>query len=137
MSSAGIEEFKASVAVARTTVGETLTTRFLHHFDDVLKERPETKENLLRIVSHADVLATELAAQKSYLRCYGIQELPETFSSDSSLMISHALNGEPEDLNGKCVLLVVQPAIIAIGRASGCDYTLPPRVLKKAVIWLG
>lgn len=137
ISSADIEEFKASIASARTTVGETTTNQFLRRFKKVLKEHPKTKERLCRVVSDADVLATEFAGQKSYLRCYGIQDLPETFSSDSNLMKVYPMSGEPEDLDGKRVLLVVQPAIIAKGRASGHDYNLPPRVIKKAVVWLG
>ncbi|RDI85724.1 hypothetical protein Vi05172_g4274 [Venturia inaequalis] len=69
------------------------------------------------IVSDADVLGTNFAAQKSYLRCYGVQDLPETFNSDSNLMKAHGLNGESEDVNGKRVLLVVQQlAIIAKGQ---------------------
>ncbi|QDS74478.1 hypothetical protein FKW77_006820 [Venturia effusa] len=137
VSHAGIERLQATVNAARTTADERSAARFLYRFKDLLKESSKTKDNLLKIMRDVNVLATEFAAQKSYVRCYGIQDLPETFSNDSQLMAPHGWHGDPKKMDGKRVLLVVQPAIVAMGRASGRDYGLPPRIIKKAIVWLG
>jgi hypothetical protein len=98
-------------------------------------------QQLNDILAKAAKTSAKLYAQRSGLFIQSISELPKTFEANSSYMEPHMLHHrdleDNEDcLNGQRILLVTQPAVIAIGNSDGSDYTVR-RVLKKAVVWMG
>lgn len=53
------------------------------------------------------------------------------------MMEAHRLYEDPKALDGKRILMVTHPAIVAIGKVDGSDYSIKPRVFKKAIVWMG
>jgi hypothetical protein len=98
----------------------------------------ETLDELTDIMSKALDISRKLNTQRSGLRCDRAPDLAATFDHTSDMMEAHSLhNKELADdeaaLDGKAIILVMQPAIVAIGKSDGSDYSIR-RVLRKAVV---
>lgn len=121
------------------TLGFIFIDRAVTLFKDV--NNVEMHKEILQILAKACHISKNVGTQRSGIECQGLLSLPKNFNHRSKDMEAHQLhNGELEDddkaLDGKPILLVTQPAIIAIGRSDGSDYCAK-RVLKKAIVWMG
>ena len=98
-------------------------------------------EQLLKIVANAAELSEKLHVQRCRFFVAGLRNLPEKFDSTSRHMEAHSahiveLEDDERCLDGRDILLVVHPEIIAYGSSDGTDASTV-RVLKKAVVWMG
>jgi hypothetical protein len=101
----------------------------------------EQHDQLVEVMQKADKISTKLCTQRSGLNCQVLSDLPPTFDHTARDMEAHWLHNEEWDdnseaLNGRPILLVTHPAVIAIGKSDGSDYDVR-RVLKKAIVWMG
>jgi hypothetical protein len=99
------------------------------------------RRQLEKIVEDLGEYAYRLWTQKSYISYLAMDKLPKTFDHIDGLLEAHPLhNNEIEDdeacLDGKDILIVSQPAIIAYGNLDGSDYSTET-ILRKAVVWMG
>lgn len=96
----------------------------------------EKREQELQLLYHrAGDLSLSLWAQRSFMRCYDLKDL-KVFSRDNAFMTAHRLHHLDEDddrLNGKKVLAVTQPAIVAYGNEDAENYDRG-KVWAKAVV---
>lgn len=94
------------------------------------------RSNDLHSLYHqAGELALSLWAQRTVIVSHGQQSLHE-FSSSSSLMTAHRLHHLDEDdkrLDGRKILLCIQPAVLAFGNENGEHYD-KSKVWAKAVV---
>ncbi|ODM24149.1 hypothetical protein SI65_02145 [Aspergillus cristatus] len=94
-------------------------------------------DDLHRLYHQAGGLALSLWTQRTVIESYGLQRLHE-FSSSSSLMTAHRLYHLDEDdkrLDGKKILLCVQPTVLAFGNENAEDYD-NSKVWAKAIVLL-
>lgn len=107
----------------------------------------ECQRELEDIVARAAAFSYRVAAQKTKLEVISLSGLPKDssgrviFSSNSEYMEHHPLHNvmideDAHSLDGKEVLLVTQPAVLARGFQHGQDPS-KLRVLKEAVVWMG
>jgi hypothetical protein len=146
-SSDEVSLLKSSVSKSKLASHTRLASEFLDHAHKLIEieigieARTELRKALIGIMQTAARFSSALDTQKSYLRCEGLSELPGTFdhqSEDMEAFSGHLadLDDEPTCLDGKAILLVIQPAVVLIGMNDGSDYKWR-RVLKKAIVWMG
>lgn len=97
-------------------------------------------EELKEIIVRAQDVSLKLGTQRSGLRCEN-PSVTATFDHTSKVMEAHSLHNkdladDEAALDGKPIVLVTQPAIIAVGKSDGSDYGVR-RVLEKAVVLVG
>jgi hypothetical protein len=137
----------------RLEVARKFAEDFLGGPAGALLARTNSKENLSRrgdeledIFLQALDISARVWKQPIVLKCKQFKDFEdEKFVSDSEIMDAHPLHqlgfsedGEEEDetrLDGHRILMVVSPAILAIGGSDGDDYQ-NYRVWAKAVVWL-
>ena len=100
----------------------------------------EGHEQLSMILQEGAEVSTKLATQRSGLLVGGMEE-GLVFDSTSRDMTAHTLHHADLDddegcLNGKPVLMVTHPLVLATGKSDGSDFAVN-RVLKKRVVWMG
>lgn len=134
---AAVEDLTGSVSDATENFCSSFTTCLVNHLCCLVKSGPQARNELLAIVKNGAKFGVEFGIQKSRIVWYGIQQLPETFNHASDMMEAHRLYEDPKALDGKRILVVTHPAIVATGKPDGLDYSIRPRVLKKAVVWMG
>jgi hypothetical protein len=93
------------------------------------------------IFREAGELSYGLWTQKPDFKFLDIKALPRRFDRGNNQMEPHQLHRELLDMDGGCldgkdIVLVTHPALLAYGTAEGTEYC-NARVLKKAVVWLG
>jgi hypothetical protein len=98
-------------------------------------------DQLRGIMMSAAEVAEKLHAQRSYLAIDGRLSLPDKFNSSSLFMTAHSslfpvMDEDEHCMDGKDILVVMHPAVTAMGSSDGSD-TSTVRVLKKAVVWMG
>lgn len=94
-------------------------------------------DDLHSLYHQAAELALSLWAQRTSIACYGQQHLHE-FNSSSPFMTAHRLQHLDEDdtrLDGRKILMCIQPAVLAFGNEDGEDYD-KSKVWAKAVVLL-
>lgn len=82
----------------------------------------EVHEVLMAILRIAGSVCFKIHTQINGFECEGNRDLPTTFSLDSRIMEAHSLHyrllsDDPTAMDGKRILLVTRPAILAIGKA--------------------
>lgn len=132
-----IENLKDSVSTAKEKACDSITACLTGNLGPLLKSGPQAENELLKIVKDALEIAVELGIQKSQILLYGIQHLPDTFDHTSEMMEAHQMYEHPQALDGRRILIVTYPAILALGNSDGSGYSMNKRVLKKAVVWVG
>jgi hypothetical protein len=95
------------------------------------------QDQLANIFDGGAKIAQKLWMQRSYL----FMTLHNVYDSENEEMIAHALHTKElsEDekcLDGKKVLLMVHPKVLAFGSSDGSSNE-KRRVLKEAVVWMG
>lgn len=93
------------------------------------------------ILSKAADITMKLSTQRNGLLVQSMMDLPNTYDPNAETMELHILHhrdtAENENcFNGQKILMVTQPAVIAVGSSDGNDYSVR-RVLKKAIVWMG
>jgi len=101
----------------------------------------EVHEEVADLMHMAARFSEKISTQRNIVRCDGLSKLPPTFSRDSEIMQAHCLHSEvlrdnPRALDGKRIMLVVQPAIVQVGKFDGSDHSKEV-VLMKAIVWMG
>lgn len=134
---------RVQVSEAKSVTTGYLASVFMDLVSSLLKDgdRKDMARQLREIFGKAVQVSTKLTTQRSSLMCKGLRSLPSKFDHNSKEMEAHWLhNNDLEDdeaaVDGKPILLVTQPAIVAIGKSDGSDYS-SRRVLKKAIVWMG
>lgn len=105
------------------------------------KGSADMKEALNELMLRAQDISMNLGTQRIGLRCIDSYQLPATFDHESTTMEAHSLHNKDlaendAALDGRPIVLVTQPAVIAIGKSDGSDYGVR-RVLEKAVVLVG
>lgn len=98
-------------------------------------------QQLYSIMRSAAEVSEKLYVQRCTIAIKGYSKLPEVFDSRSVSMEAHSnhmieLEDDESCLDGKRVLMVAHPEVVAIGSSDGSDLTTV-RVLRKAVVWMG
>ena len=100
---------------------------------------------LTEIGLKAAEISYRLWTQKRELSCLRMHELEAEsalqFDSTSQLLEHHPLHNvqlsqDEMALDGKAVVIVTQPVVVAYGDSDGDNYA-KRTVLKKAVVWMG
>lgn len=145
---AGVDFLKTTTSESKLTARMRLASRFLSSTGGIVPgyvpgvDTAEVHEELMAILQIAASVCFKIRTQRNGFKCEGIRDLTTTFSHDSPIMEAHSLHyrrlsDDPPAMDGKRILLVTQPAIFAIGKADGSDYGGEPRILKKAIVWMG
>jgi hypothetical protein len=138
-----VELLKNFIVDAKNESCNSFTTQFLNQaaslFGDLTPA--EAHGELNEIMSKAIELSTKLGTQRSGLRCEGQSDLPAIFDHKSNIMEAHSLHNkdladDDAALDGRPIVLVTLPAIVAIGKSDGSDYKTR-RILGKAVVLVG
>jgi len=118
--------------------GEALINGRAH----ILLREPESQaevirrsDDLYRLYHQAGGLALSLWAQRTVIASHGLQRLHK-FRASSSLMTAHRLHHLDEDdkrLDGRKILLCIQPAVLAFGNENGENYD-KSKVWAKAIV---
>lgn len=144
----GVDLLKSMTSVSKLTARMSLATRFLASTGDIVPknvpgvDEEELNDELMAIFQIAASVCFNIHTQRNGYECEGIRDFPTTFSHDSPIMEAHGLHykilsDDPTAMDGRRILLVTQPAVFAIGKADGSEYGGEPRILKKAIVWLG
>lgn len=137
------QDFQSSMGAAIKYECEHLTKEFVA-VAQTLTSIPESKE-MLEDIENIMLSAAQLSQQLSVQRCSlvidGLSKLPEKFDASSKYMEAHKtydadLEDEPTCLDGKDILLVTNPLVMALGSSDGSEPSTI-RVLKKARVWMG
>lgn len=138
-----LDVFRKQVTEAKSVATGFSASAFFDLASPLLKDgdRKGLMGQLREIFSKGVQISTKLTTQRSGLLCKGLESLPPNFDHNSKEMEAHWLhNNDLEDdeaaFDGRPILLVTQPAIVAIGKSDGSDYS-SRRVLKKAIVWMG
>lgn len=105
---------------------------FRHRNDSWAIQR---NQELYQLYHTAGELAISLWTQRSFMRCYCMDELP-VFRAEHPVMSAHALHrqhGNDAKLDGKNALIIVHPAIVAFGNEYAEHYDLC-KVWAKGII---
>ncbi|KNG88769.1 hypothetical protein ANOM_002795 [Aspergillus nomiae NRRL 13137] len=105
---------------------------FRHRNDSWAIQR---NQELYQLYQTAGDLAISLWTQRSFMRCYCMDELP-IFRAEHPVMSAHALHrprGDDTRLDGKNALIIVHPAIVAFGNEYAEHYDLC-KVWAKGII---
>jgi hypothetical protein len=92
-------------------------------------------QELQRLYHGAGELSLSLWTQRTWMRRYHLSELAD-FRTDHSMVTAHRLHHLDEDdhrLNGKKILAVIQPAIVAFGNEDAEHYN-NGKIWAKAVV---
>ncbi|KAE8141384.1 hypothetical protein BDV38DRAFT_296891 [Aspergillus pseudotamarii] len=95
----------------------------------------QRNQELYQLYHTAGELAISLWTQRSFMRCYCLDELP-VFRAEHPVMSAHALHrqhGNDAKLDGKHALIIVHPAIVAFGNEYAEHYDLC-KVWAKGII---
>lgn len=98
----------------------------------------QRRKDLLTLYDDGAKLALSLWSQRSFLTCQSQEELP-IFSGGSPMMSAHRLHQLDDDdrrMDGRKVILFVQPAIIAFGSENAENYD-QSKVWAAAVVVVG
>lgn len=121
----------------------SIASQFLTQNAILLENTDSTdmKEELNEIMLKAQEISMKLGTQRSGLRCDDYFALPLTFDHTSTIMEAHSLHNrdladDDAALDGRPIVWVTQPAVIAVGKSDGSDYGVR-RVLEKAVDLMG
>lgn len=132
-----VKKLKSLSTEAKQKSNAVLVQKLRSILGDFIKDDKTVGEELLDLVQDTTLLSTQLGLQHSNLYFLWIDDLPELFDHESELMDGHGTYFEASNMNGKKVLLVLEPAVVSIGASCGTDYKTEPIVLKKAVVWMG
>jgi len=107
----------------------------------IMGDSIEINKGLTAIFRIAAGLSTDLWTQKRRYELYPMQKLPPIYENNNDTLAAHPLhNGQLDEdskaFHRKPILLVTHPALLAYGDSTGTEYSVP-RVLKKAVVWMG
>lgn len=136
------KEFAGLIAAAKSSTIERMAKDFLACSRGLIDIPEETTlPPLLKIMQQAVDMSTKLSTQRSDLEVLWGEHLPAKFSAGLRSTEAHSvhnidLDDDDTALDGKQVLMVTFPLIVAMGKSNGTDYTMQ-RVLKKAVVWMG
>jgi hypothetical protein len=147
MASENVQQLHDELTLARRGICTQLSFEFLRPayqlmaYDLIQSNEAELVQRLENIMMTAMEIAGKLGTQRSRLELGTMSNLPEKFDANSRDMQEHTyhhpeLDDDEKYLDGKDVLLVVHPAVYAIGSSDGSDRT-ERRILKKAVVWMG
>ncbi|KAF7593203.1 hypothetical protein BBP40_011833 [Aspergillus hancockii] len=113
-------------------LGGPIRALLCQHNDSWVTQR---NQELYQLYHTAGELAISLWTQRSYVKCYNMEDLP-VFRADHPVMSAHALHRQHENepgLDGKNALIVVHPAIVAFGNEYAEHYDLC-KVWAKGII---
>jgi hypothetical protein len=111
--------------VSTRLAGDFLSSSAGIFFRDVQNDAELVKrdQELQRLYQSAEELSLSLWSQRTSMECKGLEALP--VFNDNGTMRAHRLHQLDEDddrLNGKNVLVVIQPLVVAYGTEDAEDY---------------
>jgi hypothetical protein len=134
---------KEHVAAAKSDFIWKIRQKFLKHATNFLRNPESTvaQDKLEQIFYNAAEISSLLWTQRSSVSISGMKSLHQPFNSASEVHAAHQLHAGQLDqddscLDGKKIVLVIHPAVYAIGDSEGNNYSTR-RILKKAVVWMG
>lgn len=138
-------QLRSAVTQSKLAVHKRLASEFLNRAQNLIVVKPEEEERVhARIVEAMQMgarLAAALGTSKCGLVCLGLSDLPKTFDHTSLEMEEWSGHmgdtfDDPGALDGKPILMVMQPAIVAIGSQDDFHNNCR-RVIHKAIVFLG
>lgn len=133
-------EIKARAEKARSDATKALAKSCLREMGHLIQEHDQNQilQELHTIFKDCADLAKNLSVQKMQVDAVGLESLPSRYQSGSPYLQPHGLHvadldDDPQALDGKRVILVVNPAIVVRGTTTGRDYE-QSRVWKKATV---
>jgi hypothetical protein len=133
-------EIKARAEQARSDATKALAKSCLRKAKHLIQEHDQNQilQELHAIFKDCADLAKDLSVQKMRVDVVRFDGLPLRYQSGSPYLQPHGLHvadldDDPQALDDKRVILVVNPAIVVHGTTSGCDYE-QFRVWKKATV---
>lgn len=136
----GLRDMQQTTAIAKKSVASNRAKQFFTSCEPFLNsvDMVETHRLLLAIITTATDLSTKLWTQRSYLLKEYVLRQP--FHKDNKVWTPSGLHTAELDedenaLEGKTILMVLHPSVIAYGDSEGTNYATR-RILKKAVVWM-